>query len=132
MIMKDAAARISLPVAPRPRHEARRTPAPRQDAPVPRKEAATPRKDGLAASPPSPRPQPAPKLPSIDRMAVHPHPDGWALLVDDIDEPAWVVPTKKQAVAAASDAASFHCCPLDVHRKDGRKQRTLTFDGLGA
>jgi hypothetical protein len=59
-----------------------------------------------------------------------PHPDGWALLVDDLDVAAWVVRTKARAVAAARDAATHHRARLDVLTRTGRLQHSWAFQGV--
>ncbi len=61
------------------------------------------------------------------QMAVVPHADGWALMVEDVDEPAWVVSTKKKAIAAAKGAAKDHAAVLRIHKRSGALQRELSF-----
>lgn len=70
---------------------------------------------------------PAEPPPEIDTMVVKAHDDGWALKVDNVDEPAWVVSTKKQAVKAAKKAAQFHEATLRVLTKAGKVQKTMDF-----
>ena len=65
--------------------------------------------------------------PNIERMRVEKKTRGWALMVDDITEPAWVVSTKARAVAAAKDAAAFHECLLRVLTSGGGVQRVHDF-----
>lgn len=66
-----------------------------------------------------------PPVPPIQRMAVRPHPQGWALRVDGIEEPAWVLESRDRAVAAARSAAAFHGCPLDVYDRTDALTQTL-------
>jgi hypothetical protein len=61
-------------------------------------------------------------MPSIDRMYLRPHSDGWMLQVDELDEPAWVVDTKRKAVEAAKDAARYHGSTLSVFTRAGDLQ----------
>ena len=65
--------------------------------------------------------------PRITAMSVIAHADGWALRVDGLDEPAWVVPQKARALASATDAAREHRASLRVFSRAGRLQRTLDF-----
>lgn len=67
---------------------------------------------------PAPQRRPSPR--PIERMDVQPHERGWALIVDDVREPAWVVTTKKKAVAAARACARYHEAALFVHTRTGR------------
>lgn len=82
----------------------------------------------VSASPASPgKAEPIADPPSIDTMAVKPHDDGWALKVDDLKEPAWVVSTKKRAVQAAKDAARFHEATLRVFTQSGKLQKEFDY-----
>lgn len=60
--------------------------------------------------------------PTPTMLAVRKHTDGWALLVDDLDEPAFVVSTKRKAVSWAQDAARHHTCTLRIFKADGDLQ----------
>jgi len=83
-----------------------------------------------APSAPAPKAQPIPAAdpaPAIDTMRIEPHDDGWALRVDDLSEPAWIVTTKKRAVAAARRAARFHEATLKVLTRAGKVQKTYDF-----
>lgn len=51
---------------------------------------------------------------TIDELRIVRHPRGWALMVDDIDEPAWVIANKDRAVEWARDAADHHEAKLEV------------------
>lgn len=66
-------------------------------------------------------------VPSIDTLAVVSHAGGWALMVDDLEEPAWVVSKKSRAVENASQAARFHACVLQVRSGTGKLQKQLDF-----
>jgi hypothetical protein len=72
------------------------------------------------------RPRPKVKR-DIDKLRVVRRQDGWALLVDDIEEPAWVVSRKSRAVEAATDAARFHHATLIVTTRDGTEQRRTSY-----
>ena len=65
-------------------------------------------------------PQRRPGPPPIERMDVQPHDRGWALVIDDVGEPAWVVSTKKKALIAAKACARYHDAALFVHTRTGR------------
>jgi len=67
----------------------------------------------------------------ISIMRVVSHPDGWALTVDDVEQPAWVVSKKATAVQSARSAAAFHACVLQVRTRAGRLQRTYDFTEAG-
>lgn len=126
-VVANAAARVPLAARPvlrsRPSRSSATRPQPRPAASSAASPAAA---AGSTVSPTRPgAPTRARTFPRIHRMAVRPCADGWMLLVDDIDEPAWVLPTKRQTVATARDAARFHRCPLDVFRSDDTLQRTF-------
>lgn len=53
--------------------------------------------------------------------------DGWALMVDDVDEPAWVVSTKKKAVKAAKGAAQDLGTELVIHTAAGKVQKRFDY-----
>lgn len=61
-------------------------------------------------------------------MTVRPRDGGWALLVDDVAEPAWIVRTRKAAVAAARDAARFHGAALRVLTRTGKVSQSFAAD----
>lgn len=67
------------------------------------------------------------KVPAIDVMKVVSADGGWALMVDGLDEPAWVVSTKAKAVESATNAATFHGCMLKIHTGSGKLQKELDF-----
>lgn len=67
------------------------------------------------------------ETPSIDTMTVQPHSDGWALKIDNLKEPAWVVSTKKRAVKAAKDAAKFHEATLRVLTQQGKLHKEFDY-----
>lgn len=129
MFIKRPSARVQLQGVPSLR--ARRRAANRRDA----------RRDARAAQTAKPAAKSAPveptaeakvevgrdEPPRIQMMKLVAHDDGWALKVDDIDEPAWVVPTKKTAVASAKENAMFHGALLKVHTKAGKVQKTFDF-----
>ncbi len=66
---------------------------------------------------------PGPVDTAIRALEVVSRDGGWALMVDDVAEPAWVVSTKRRAVSNASDCAAFHGCLLRVRTKSGKVQR---------
>lgn len=70
--------------------------------------------------------------PAVDRLTMSPHPDGWALLVDDIETPAWVVSTKRTAVKSARRAARDLACQLVVQTRTGRVSRSFDYRGARA
>lgn len=65
--------------------------------------------------------------PTIDTMRVVSTKDGWALMVEDVKEPAWVVSTKRKAVRAARAAADHHDAKLVVQTTDGRVSKTYDY-----
>ncbi|TNE87950.1 MAG: DUF2188 domain-containing protein [Deltaproteobacteria bacterium] len=122
MFNKRPSARYSLQGLPRLRSRRR---ADRRNA---RREAREDVRSQTAAGPMTHITEDTPQEPpTIEAMRVVPHEDGWALEVDDIDEPAWVVSTKKTAVASAKENARFHHAVLSVHTKDGQVQRTFDY-----
>jgi hypothetical protein len=81
----------------------------------------TPAEPGAPAAVAAPSAPPTPaEPPPIAAMTVGPRGRGWALTVDDLPEPAWVVGTRKAAVAAARDAARFHRAELRVLTRTGK------------
>ena len=64
---------------------------------------------------------------SIAYMTVMRHPEGWALMVEDIEEPAWVLSTKKKAVKAAREAAEELGTLLRVLTSKGKLQREISY-----
>lgn len=67
--------------------------------------------------------EPAPSAPPTpDTLKVRKRKDGWALMVDDLEVPAWIVSTKRRAVDWAEDAARHHACTLQVFKADGTLQ----------
>jgi len=56
--------------------------------------------------------------PRIKRLTVRPTSDDrWSLLVDDLEEPAWVVTTRARAVEAAREAARDHRAQLVIEKR---------------
>ena len=71
-------------------------------------------------------PLPAPLLlrattpgPLVRRLCLVPHPDGWALLVDDHDEPAWVVPRLQRGLRWAKAAGEELQCRVELMSRAG-------------
>jgi len=85
---------------------------------------AAPASKAVVTVPPKPL---AKQAPPIQVMCVEPHADGWALMVDDIDEPAWVVPKKRKALDSAKDAARHHRCMLRVLTRGRKLHRAFDF-----
>lgn len=122
IVSSDASSRLSLPRAPmlrRSRGKAEGVPPGKGVRVASQEPVRRPRLSGRARALRSDR------LPSVERMAVRPHDRGWQLTIDGVDQPAWVVRTKAKAVQAAREAASFHQCPLDVHGRNGARQKTI-------
>ena len=78
-----------------------------------------------APAPPRATARETAKPPRIRAMTVRPRDGGWALLVDDLAEPAWIVRTRKAAVAAARDAARFHGAALRVLTRSGKVSQSF-------
>lgn len=123
---QSASARLSFLRPIRPRRVRRPAPAaaPSEPARLVKKQA-SPAKKTRTPAPASPAV--VPEHLRFHNMAVRPHPDGWALLVEEITEPAWVLSNKKKAVSAAKDAARDHAAVLRVHKRNGELQREISF-----
>lgn len=115
---------------PTPLRLARRVVAPLKTRPsgikMAQRNAKTPMADTKPANATTPPAAPEPP-PAIDTLRVVPHDKGWALRVDDLSEPAWVVSTKKRAVTVARQAARFHEATLQVLTRAGKVQKTYDF-----
>lgn len=68
---------------------------------------------------------PSPSASSLDSLRVVNHPEGWALMVEDIKVPAWVVSTRAKAVRAAHRAARDLRAKLTVHGPKGLVIETI-------
>lgn len=112
-------ARYRFPVTP-----VLRRPPPRAASRSPTE---SPRPGPTGRSRKTPKRPAAPPRPRIETMKVVSHPDGWALMIDDIDEPAWVLSNKRRCVESAKRAAADHGCVLRVFTRAGRKQREMDF-----
>jgi hypothetical protein len=62
--------------------------------------------------------------PDVERLVVRSTDDGWSLIVDELDTPAWTVSTKKKAVSAATDAAKALAAKLVIETASGKVQKT--------
>jgi len=64
---------------------------------------------------------------SIEHLLVCATDDGWSLMVDDLDKPAWTVSTKAKAVAAARELAEELSVKLDVQTRAGRVHKSYDY-----
>ena len=70
--------------------------------------------------------------PTAKKMVYHvvPHAEGWALKQEGVKEPLSVHPTKEEALAAGRTFAKDHLpSRLVAHKKDGRVQESVTYEG---
>lgn len=71
--------------------------------------------------------KPKPPEPEIDRLIVRSTKDGWSLMVDDLNTPAWTLPRKKKAVEAALETAKQLGTRLMIETRTGKVQDTHDF-----
>ena len=68
----------------------------------------------------------------INTLKLKRSPRGWSLLVDELDEPAWTVTTRRKAIGAAVAAARDLRCRLVVERWDGSILAARSYAGGAA
>ncbi len=68
-----------------------------------------------------------PEPTDIDRLVVRADSQGWSLVVEGLETPAWTVSTKAKAVEAAKEIAEDCEALLVIETRTGRPQQRIDY-----